>query len=158
VLTYFGLQKLNKNPSEGLRALIELNALKKAITVTDLVFVIGPRINAAGRMDDARHAVRLLISENEHASTRAEILNKHNRDRKDYDMFITQEALSMIEADESLRNRKTTVLFKNDWHKGVIGIVASRLIDVWYRPTIIFTESNGILSGSARSVAGYDIY
>jgi len=158
VLAYYGLQKLNQNPSEGLKALIELNLLRKAITIADVVFILGPRINAAGRMDDARHAVKLLISETEHASSHAEVLNRHNRDRKDYDMTITLEAKSMLENDPLQLQRKTTVLFKNDWHKGVIGIVASRLIDTWYRPTIIFTESNGVLAGSARSIPGFDIH
>jgi single-stranded-DNA-specific exonuclease len=158
VLAYYGLQKLNKNPSEGLKALIELNVMRKAFTISDVVFIIGPRINAAGRMDDARDAVRLLISEMEFASSHAELLNKHNKERKDFDKSITQEAREMLERDPAEKNRKTTVLFKKEWHKGVIGIVASRLIDTWYRPTIIFTESNGVIAGSARSVHGYDIY
>lgn len=158
ILSYYGLHRLNKEPSDGLRALIELNSLKKELTIADVVFIIGPRINAAGRMDDARHAVRLLISGIEHASSHAQVLNKHNRDRKDFDVSITQEAREMLQNDPQQTSRKTTVLFKNDWHKGVIGIVASRLIDTWYRPTIIFTESNGIVAGSARSIPGYDIY
>lgn len=158
VLAYYGLQRLNNEPSEGLRALIELNQLKKPLTITDLVFVIGPRINAAGRMDDARHAVRLLVSGNEMASSHAQVLNKHNTDRKGFDSSITQEAIEMLRNDPEQDSRKTTVLFKEDWHKGVIGIVASRLIDLWYRPTIVFTESNGVVAGSARSVPGFDIY
>lgn len=157
-LAYFGLQRLNKEPSEGLRALIELNQLRKPLTITDLVFVIGPRINAAGRMDDARHAVRLLISGIDQATSHAEVLNKHNLERKGFDSSITQEAIAMLDSDPGQNGRKTTVIFKSDWHKGVIGIVASRLIDVWYRPTIVCTESNGIVAGSARSVPGFDIY
>lgn len=158
VLAYYGLQRLNKEPSEGLRALIELNQLKKPLTVSDLVFIVGPRINAAGRMDDARHAVRLLVSGIEQASSHAQVLNKHNTDRKGFDSSITQEAIEMLQNDPEQQSRKTTVIFKSDWHKGVIGIVASRLIDLWYRPTIVFTESNGIIAGSARSVPGFDIY
>lgn len=158
VLAYYGLQKLNQKPSEGLRALKDLTALKKALSISDVVFMLAPRINAAGRMDDARDAVRLLISGMELASSHAEVLNKHNRERKDFDMTITKEAMSMLESDPGQTTRKTTVLFKKEWHKGVIGIVASRLIDAWYRPTIIFTESNGVVAGSARSVPGYDIY
>jgi len=157
-LAYFGLQRLNKEPSEGLRALIELNQLRKPLTITDLVFIIGPRINAAGRMDDARHAVRLLISGIDQATSHAEVLNKHNLERKGFDSSITQEAIAMLDSDPGQNGRKTTVIFKSDWHKGVIGIVASRLIDVWYRPTIVCTESNGIVAGSARSVPGFDIY
>lgn len=159
VLAFYGLQKINKQPSEGLRALMLMNALKKEFTISDLVFVIGPRINAAGRMDDARNAVRLLISESaHHAAGNAEVLNKHNIDRREYDASITQEALSMLNDDPEQLQKRSTVLFQPHWHKGVIGIVASRLIDKWYRPTIILTESNGFATGSARSVAGFDIY
>jgi single-stranded-DNA-specific exonuclease len=158
VLAYYGLNRLNKNPSEGLRALMELNSLRKQLTIADLVFIIGPRINAAGRMDDARDAVRLLIAGSEQASTHAQRLNVHNKERKDFDLSITEEARAMLDNDPGQSRKKTTVLFKSDWHKGVIGIVASRLMDTWYRPTIIFTESNGVVAGSARSVPGYDIY
>lgn len=159
VLAFYGLHKINHDPSEGLRALIRMNSVKKEFTISDLVFVVGPRINAAGRMDDARNAVRLLISESEHhAVGNAEILNKQNLDRREYDSSITVEALAMLQNDPQQSNKRTTVLFQPHWHKGVIGIVASRLIDTWYRPTIILTESNGFATGSARSVAGFDIY
>ncbi|MEO6443332.1 MAG: single-stranded-DNA-specific exonuclease RecJ [Chitinophagales bacterium] len=159
VLAFYGLQKINLQPSEGLRALMNTNAVKKEFTISDLVFVIGPRINAAGRMDDARNAVRLLISESaHHAAGNAEVLNKHNMDRREYDASITQEALAMLHDDPDQNGKRSTVLFQPHWHKGVIGIVASRLIDKWYRPTIILTESNGFATGSARSVAGFDIY
>ncbi|HUM45958.1 MAG TPA: single-stranded-DNA-specific exonuclease RecJ [Chitinophagales bacterium] len=159
VLAFYGLQKINLQPSEGLRALMQSNVLKKEFTISDLVFVIGPRINAAGRMDDARNAVRLLISESaHHAAGNAEVLNKHNIDRREYDASITQEALAMLQDDPGQTGKKSTVLFQPHWHKGVIGIVASRLIDKWYRPTIVLTESNGLATGSARSVAGFDIY
>jgi single-stranded-DNA-specific exonuclease len=138
---------------------MEMNSVKKEFTISDLVFVIGPRINAAGRMDDARNAVRLLISESEHHATgNAQILNKHNNHRRETDSSITVEALAMLQNDPLHTAKKTTVLFHPHWHKGVIGIVASRLMDTCYRPTIILTESNGYASGSARSVAGFDIY
>ncbi len=159
VLAYYGLEKINQQPSEGLRALMQSNTVKKEFTIADLVFVIGPRINAAGRMDDARNAVQLLISESaHHAAGNAEVLNKHNTDRREFDSSITVEALAMLAADPNQADKKSTVLFQPHWHKGVIGIVASRLIDKWYRPTIILTESNGMATGSARSVAGFDIY
>jgi single-stranded-DNA-specific exonuclease len=159
ILAYYGLQKINNHPSAGLKALMTMNSVKKEFTISDLVFVIGPRINAAGRMDDARNAVRLLISESEHhAVGNAEILNKHNNDRRERDSLITTEALSMLNNDPLHPKKKSTVLFQPHWHKGVIGIVASRLMDTCYRPTIILTESNGYASGSARSVAGFNIY
>ncbi len=158
VLAYYGLQKLNQKPCDGLRALIDLSSQRKAFSISDVVFILGPRINAAGRINDARDAVRLLISSMELASSHAQLLNKHNRERKDHDMNITSQAREMIQNDTSQHSKKTTVLYSKDWHKGVIGIVASRLIETWYRPTIIFTESNGVLAGSARSVHGFDIH
>ncbi|MEP7127210.1 MAG: single-stranded-DNA-specific exonuclease RecJ [Chitinophagales bacterium] len=159
VLAFYGLEKINKQPSEGLRALMQTNVTKKEFTISDLVFVIGPRINAAGRMDDARNAVKLLISESAHLAVgNAEVLNKHNIDRREFDASITEEALAMLQDDPGQTGKRSTVLFQPHWHKGVIGIVASRLIDKWYRPTIILTESNGLATGSARSVAGFDIY
>ncbi|MEO5675012.1 MAG: single-stranded-DNA-specific exonuclease RecJ [Chitinophagales bacterium] len=158
VLAYYGLQKLNQKPCDGLRALIELSSQRKSFSISDVVFLLGPRINAAGRINDARDAVRLLISGIELASSHARLLNKHNQERKDHDLNITRQAKEMLDKDHLQNTRKTTVLFDKDWHKGVIGIVASRLIESWYRPTIIFTESNGMLSGSARSVRGFDIH
>ncbi len=158
VLAFYGLKKINSNPSEGLKALIELNAAKKALTISDVVFQIGPRINAAGRMDDAKHAVQLLISGVDKATSNAQVLNDHNFTRKDFDKTITLEAKAMLEGDPEEAKKRTTVLYKSEWHKGVIGIVASRLIETWYRPTIILTESNGMIGGSARSVAGFDVY
>ncbi|MBK9732140.1 MAG: single-stranded-DNA-specific exonuclease RecJ [Chitinophagaceae bacterium] len=159
VLAFYGLEKINRQPSEGLRALMQTNVTKKEFTISDLVFMIGPRINAAGRMDDARNAVKLLISESaHHAVGNAEVLNKHNIDRRGFDSTITEEALAMLQVDPGQTGKKSTVLFQPHWHKGVIGIVASRLIDKWYRPTIVLTESNGLATGSARSVAGFDIY
>jgi len=159
VLAYYGMKRINKNPRKGLKSLIQYSGLKKELTVSDVVFMLGPRINAAGRMDDARNAVKLLISEtHEHAEANAEFLNQKNSERKQVDKDITAEALAMIQGNPELQKRKSTVLVQSHWHKGVIGIVASRLIETHYRPTIIFTESNGLLTGSARSVKGFNIH
>lgn len=159
ILAYYGLKQLNAAPREGIKAILDLAAVKKELTITDIVFLIGPRINAAGRIDDAKNAVKLLISDTPSgAISNAEVLDQKNTERRRFDSDITKEALEMIASDESYKLRKTTVLFKNTWHKGVIGIVASRLLDVYYRPTIILTESNGMAAGSARSVSGFDIY
>lgn len=129
------------------------------LTVNDLVFIIGPRINAAGRIHDARHAVELLISENAAiAITNSLRIKEHNEERKNLDVKITQEAFSFIQTDPEFSRRRSTVLFNANWHKGVIGIVASRLTEKYYRPTIILTESNGMATGSARSVKDFDIY
>lgn len=160
ILSHFGLQQLNSNPRAGLKATIVVSNLKdKEITISDIVFKIGPRINAAGRMESGQRSVDLLIAQtDEEALAVIGDVNNYNEERKDIDRNITLEALSMIENNEELKKRKTTVLFKSDWHKGVIGIVASRLIETYYRPTIILTESNGFATGSARTVEGYDIY
>lgn len=158
VLAYFGLQTLNGNPRKGLKALIEAANMRRALTISDIVFVLGPRINAAGRIDDARHAVKLLISETaEHATDRAEILNQKNKQRREFDYAITEEAMVMLDND-TYRDKKYTILYQPHWNKGVIGIVASRLIEKYYRPTIVFTDSNGMAVGSARSVPGFDLY
>ncbi len=158
VLAYHGLRKINSKPSVGLMALIERSSLRGEIHFSDLVFVLGPRINAAGRMEDARHAVELLIAQTNQAAELAGQLDDHNASRRAVDQQMTSEALAMIAESEDLQNRNTTVLFKKDWHKGVIGIVASRLIDTWYRPTIMLTENNNLICGSARSIPGFDIY
>ncbi|MCH8331527.1 MAG: single-stranded-DNA-specific exonuclease RecJ, partial [Bacteroidetes bacterium] len=159
VLAYFGLERLNNDPRHGFRSMIELAALERRLTITDIVFIIGPRINAAGRMDDAKNAVRLLISDDTvSADGHAITLQNHNTERKDIDREITEEALSMIRNDKQLLNSKTTVVYNPDWHKGVIGIVASRLMEEYYRPTIVLTRSNGVIAGSARSVRGFDIH
>ncbi len=159
VLVSAGLKQLNTNPRPGLKALIELAGFKKDLTVTNVVFGIGPRINAAGRIDHAHGAVKLLLAENTETAYGFGVkVNEKNNLRRDFDSSITQEALRMIEADKNLLEAKSTVLFKNDWHKGVIGIVASRCIENHYRPTIILTESNGKATGSARSVHGFDVY
>ena len=158
VLAFLGLQQLNNNPREGVKALIKASNAKRELNISDIVFILGPRLNAAGRMDDARNAVKLLISETStQAENNADTLNEKNKARKEVDESITNEALQMLN-DDSEQEKKSTVLFQPHWHKGVIGIVASRMLDHYYRPTIILTESNGVAAGSARSVAGYDIY
>ena len=160
ILTHFGLKQLNDNPRTGLKAIIELAGIvEKEITVDDVVFKIGPRINAAGRMESGKSAVSLLIAEDkEQAKVMGDKVNNYNVTRRDIDTTITQEALDLINGDPKMQKRKSTVLFNPNWHKGVIGIVASRIIDTWYRPTVILTESNGFATGSARSVFGYDLY
>jgi len=159
VLAWFGLQKLNTDPCKGLTALMNLSGRKVDLTITDVVFTIGPRINAAGRIDDAKHAVNLLIADNDaFAFEKGQIINTKNTERKEHDSLITEQALAMIDTNPELINRKTTVVYNHDWHKGVIGIVASRLTEKYYRPTIVMTNSNGLAAGSARSVIGFDLY
>ncbi|KPK84200.1 MAG: single-stranded-DNA-specific exonuclease RecJ [Bacteroides sp. SM23_62_1] len=160
VMAYYGLKQLNENPRTGLKAIIDLAKIgEKKITLEDVVYKIGPRINAAGRIESGKSAVNLLISENvKEARIIGEKVDKYNATRRNIDNNITQEALGMIEQDPMLVNSKTTVLYNPKWMKGVIGIVASRLIDYHYRPTVILTESNGFATGSARSVYGYDLY
>jgi single-stranded-DNA-specific exonuclease len=159
ILVHHGLKKLKSKPNNGLKALLETYQEKPEYGVTDVVFFIGPRINAAGRIADAKDAVKLMISDNkEEAKSISELVNQHNVERRGFDSSITEHAFKMIETDADFTNRKSTVLFHNEWHKGVIGIVASRLIEKHYRPTIILTESNGMATGSARSVDGFDLY
>lgn len=159
ILSYFGLEKLNNNPRPGLKALIDVAGLRGKVTISGIVFSIGPRINAAGRISHAGLAVELLISDTYKDAEHIAIeINSNNNERRTFDSSITQEALKMIEDDEKIRIAKSTVLFKSDWHKGVIGIVASRCIDKYYRPTIILTQSNDKATGSARSVDGFDVY
>ncbi len=160
ILTHFGLIKLNTNPCCGLQALVDLSTNKtKTFTVNDIVFQIGPRINASGRIDHAKDAVKLLISKSlQEAKDFSINIDDQNNVRKDFDLRITEEALSIIDDNDSLKTRKSTVLYKSDWHKGVIGIVASRLTEKYYRPTIILTETNGHIAGSCRSVIGFDLY
>jgi len=159
ILTYFGLKKLNSNPSPGLKALKDIAAIRNDLDVTGIVFTLGPRINAAGRVAHARAAVDLLISKTEEeANLLAEKVNVRNDERKQFDADITEEAIAMIQGDETLLTAKSTVLFKNTWHKGVIGIVAARCVEKFYRPTVILTESNNKITGSARSVHGFDLY
>ena len=159
IMAYYGLQKINSNPNPGMKALIHLGNIQKKLTINNVVFVIAPRINAAGRMDDARKAVQLFIEpEYDKALAFAEMLHSDNSDRKEADSSITEEALAIINADEQLINKKTTVVFRDHWHKGVVGIVASRLIETYYRPTIVLTQSGDIAAGSARSVPGFNLY
>jgi len=159
ILCYFGLQQINSKPRKGIKAILDLANIKKEITINELVFTIGPRINAAGRLETGRNAVKLLVSENhEHAHESGVSINVTNTERRTIDVSITQHALSMIEENVELQNRKSTVLFHAEWHKGVVGIVASRLIEKYYRPTIVLTESNGMATGSARSVKDFDVY
>lgn len=159
VLAHFGLKKLNENPLPGLKALKEIAATKNDLDISGIVFTLGPRINAAGRVAHGKAAVELLIASTEkEALDLAEKINLKNEIRKQFDSDITEEAISMIEGDESRRKAKSTVLFKNTWHKGVIGIVAARCVEKYYRPTVILTESNNKITGSARSVNGFDLY
>jgi len=159
ILAYFGLERLNNNPRPGIKALILKGKLEKDINITDIVFKIGPRINASGRLEHAKASVELLIAKDlDEAVRRAELVEDVNAARKNFDENITREALEMIELRELEGSFKSTVLFKEDWHKGVIGIVASRCIEKYYRPTIILTESNNKATGSARSVFDFNIY
>lgn len=158
-LAFFGLKKLNENPAPGFKALKDIAAIKNDLDISGVVFTLGPRINAAGRVAHARAAVELLISKTEEeAFSCAEKVNLKNDLRRQFDSDITEEAIAMIEGDETLRTAKSTVLFKNTWHKGVIGIVAARCVEKYYRPTVILTESNNKITGSARSVSGFDLY
>ncbi|PWS27377.1 single-stranded-DNA-specific exonuclease RecJ [Pedobacter yonginense] len=159
ILAYHGLKKLNNNPCEGLRALMEVSGKKETYTLTDVVFTLGPRINAAGRIDHAKHAVAMLLCQVDgNSAEQSESINLKNTERKTYDQDITKEALALIGESEVLINKKTTVVFNENWHKGVIGIVASRLTEKYYRPTIVLTKSNGVVAGSCRSVVGFDLY
>jgi single-stranded-DNA-specific exonuclease len=159
VLAYFGIAKANTRPNFGIKALTHLSGFKKALQMSNLVFIIAPRVNAAGRMDDARKAVLLFISETYEEATRwAEQLHEDNNSRREADSSITEEALALIEKDLGLVNRRSTVLYQPHWHKGVVGIVASRLMDYYYRPTIVLTQSGDYIAGSARSVSGFNVY
>ena len=158
-LAFYGLQKINTDPCPGIKALMQLAGVQKHMHITNLVFVIAPRINAAGRMDDARKAVQLFIEKDYHkALTFAEMLHSDNVDRREADKEITEEALAIIEKDPAAKSRKTTVVFQEHWHKGVVGIVASRLIETYYRPTVVLTRSGEYVAGSARSVSGFNLY
>lgn len=159
ILAYYGLQRLNATPCAGIKALIELSGAKNKFTINNVVFIIAPRVNAAGRMDDATKAVKLFIEEDfTKAKEFAEMLHSDNSDRKDADSTITEEALAMIANDEIMVRRKSTVLFQSHWHKGVVGIVASRLIEKYYRPTVVLTLGEKFVGGSARSVPGFNLY
>jgi single-stranded-DNA-specific exonuclease len=159
ILAHFGLELINNSPRAGIKALLDLNQRKELVTITSLVFVLGPRINAAGRIDHGSKAVALLICDNEtEAIEFAKGINETNTQRKDLDLGTTTEALAMLENDVLTSTKKSTVVFSDTWHKGVVGIVASRLIEKFYKPTIVLTESDGKVTGSARSVKEYDVY
>ena len=160
ILAYYGLKRLNSLPSLGIRSIINVCGLAdREITISDIVFKIGPRINASGRMKSAREAVELLIANDaEIARQKSGNINEYNNDRKDIDKNITDEAISIINSQDVYKKRKSIVVYQPHWHKGVIGIVASRLSDEYYKPTVVLTRSNGLISGSARSVLGFDLY
>jgi single-stranded-DNA-specific exonuclease len=159
VLAYFGLQKINEDPLPGIKALIDLASIKKPLTITNVVFIIAPRVNAAGRMDDAKKAVQLFIEDDYAAAMQfAEMLHTDNSDRKEADASITEEALQILREDENYLNKKTSVVYKAHWHKGVVGIVASRLIENFHRPTVVLTRSGDVVTGSARSIPGFNLY
>jgi single-stranded-DNA-specific exonuclease len=158
ILAYYGLKKANENPNNGIKALGFLSGLKKELHINNLVFMIAPRVNAAGRMDDARKAVQMFIADSyEEALHYAEMLHSDNTERKEADGSITDEALTIISSADGWETRKSTVVFKPTWHKGV-GIVASRLIEHYHRPTIVLTQSGAFAAGSARSVPGFNLY
>ena len=159
VLAYYGLKRINEAPCAGIKALIHLSGIKTNFSINNVVFIIAPRVNAAGRMDDARKAVLMFVENDfEKAMEYAEMLQSDNVERKDADSTITEEALAIIDGDETSINRKSTVVFKSHWHKGVVGIVASRLIEKYHRPTVVLTQSGDVISGSARSVTGFNLY
>ncbi len=171
ILAYFGLKLVNTHPRPGIEALLrystvvkkeEVNgglAYSRELTISDLVFLIGPRINAAGRIESGKNSVRLLITRDLQEALRLGTqINNYNTERKNLDMLATQQAIDMIGSSPELLQAKATVIDHPDWHKGVIGIVASRLTETYYRPTIVFTHSNGLMTGSARSVKDFDIY
>lgn len=160
VLAYFGLKQLNTSPRRGLLSIIKLAGLEKhMITIDDIVFKIGPRINAAGRMESGKTAVDLLTSRNDDdARNIGDAINTHNNDRKNEDRKITLEASEMVATIDHFHEKKSTVVYNPDWHKGVLGIVASRLVESFYRPTIVLCKSNGLITGSARSIPGFDLY
>jgi len=159
ILAFYGLKKANENPNFGIRALMQLSGLQKELHIHNLMFMIAPRINAAGRMDDAKKAVQLFVAKDyEEALRYAGMLHSDNSDRKEADSHITDEALAIIDNDELLIHRNSTVVFQSHWHKGVVGIVASRLIEKYYRPTIVLTQSGEFVAGSARSVKGFNLY
>lgn len=160
ILAYYGLKQLNTNPSVGVKSILEVCGLSdREITISDIVFKVGPRINASGRMKLASEAVELMVSSDVvFAKQKSDTINEYNNDRKDLDKNITDEAIKLIASDAAYIKRKSIVVYKPDWHKGVIGIVASRLSEEFYKPSIVLTSSNGLASGSARSVPGFDIY
>lgn len=158
-MAFLGIKQANENPSMGIKALIELSKVQQSLTVSSLAFMIGPRINAAGRMDDAKKAVSLFIERDvEKARAIALLLQNDNTNRREADANITIEAIAQIEADPSFETKKAIVVYDSNWHKGVIGIVASRLLERYYKPTIVLTNSGSLIAGSARSIAGFNIH
>ena len=160
ILAYHGLRQLNSNPSVGLKAIIDICGLgDKDITISDIVFKIGPRINASGRIQNGKEAVDLLVEkEFPSALAKAELINLYNEQRKDLDKSMTEEANRIVSSLEGLANQRSIVLYNEDWHKGVIGIVASRLTEIHYRPAVVLTRTGDMATGSARSVSGFDVY
>ena len=159
ILAYYGLKRANENSNNGIKALCFLSGLKTELHINNLVFIIAPRVNAAGRMDDARKAVQMFIAESYNEALQfAEMLHSDNTDRKEADGNITGEALTLINENGEWLERKSTVVYRSHWHKGVVGIVASRLIEHYYRPTIVLTQSGEYAAGSARSVPGFNLY
>jgi single-stranded-DNA-specific exonuclease len=173
ILAFHGLDRINKNPRPGIEAALRTGGIKrrpeslakvdynftKYISISDLVFIVGPRVNAAGRIDTGKNSVLLLLSQTlEESEALANKINDFNNERKSLDKFAFEEALAQVGESAELQKRKTTVLYNSGWHKGIVGIVASRMIEHYYKPTIIFTESNGLLTGSARSIKDFDLY
>lgn len=160
ILAHFGLKQLNENPCTGLQAMINLSSLEPGhVSIDDIVFKIGPRINAAGRMETGRLAVELLTSRSlSEAMQIGEKINESNNERKNIDREITQEALDMVQTGNCLCNGSAMIVYNPQWNKGVVGIVASRLVEAYYKPTVVLTKSNGFVSGSARSISGFDLY
>jgi len=159
ILAHFGLIQLNQRKRQGFKAIMDLSNIKRELGISDIVFSIAPRINAAGRIDSGNKAVELLISATQNeAFLNGNGIDSTNTERKTIDTHITAQAFAMIEESEFLQTSKSTVLFNNEWHKGVVGIVASRLTEKYYRPTVVLTEADGIASGSARSVKDFDVY
>ena len=160
ILAHYGLKRLNENPRCGLLAMIKLSKLDPGhITIDDIVFKIGPRINAAGRMESGRLAVELLTATDDKTANRiGEEINENNNERKSIDREITQQALEMVANGTALETENVTIVYNPTWNKGVVGIVASRLVEAYYKPTVVLTKSNGFITGSARSVSGFDLY
>lgn len=160
ILAYHGLRQLNSNPSVGLKAIIDVCGLTdREINMSDIVFKIGPRINASGRIQNGKEAVDLLIEKDfKMALAKSTLINQYNETRKDLDKSMTEEANRIVERVADLSERRSIVLFNEDWHKGVIGIVASRLTEIYYRPAVVLTRTDNLATGSARSVSGFDVY
>ena len=160
ILAYHGLKQINSNPSVGLKAIIDVCGLtEKEITIGDIVFKIGPRINASGRIQNGKEAVDLLTEKDFTAALeKAGQINQYNETRKDLDKSMTEEANHIVESLEGLADRRSIVLYNESWHRGVIGIVASRLTEIYYRPAVVLTRTNNLATGSARSVSGFDVY